>query len=121
MNCSTRSDDRSGRSVQAGIGPDPSKDAPMSSAKESIGENLSARAPTLELHEIQATVLRPRPAPYFGTHVLLRVDDAQAGRKFIRRLTPHIASSANWWDATKTWLDVGISYAGLRSEEHTSE
>src|SRR5215467_6507512 len=87
----------------------------MSSAKESIGENLSALAPTLELHEIQATVLRPRPAPYFGTHVLLRIDDAQAGRKFISRLTPHIASSANWWDATKTWLDVGISYAGLEA------
>src|SRR5262249_1145701 len=32
------------------------------------------RAPTLELHEIQAAPLRPRPAPYFGTHVLLRVD-----------------------------------------------
>src|SRR5215467_2102243 len=87
----------------------------MSSAKESIGENLSALAPTLELHEIQATVLRPRPAPYFGTHVLLRIDDAQAGRAFLRRLTPHIASSANWWDATKTWLDVGISYGGLEA------
>jgi Dyp-type peroxidase family len=85
----------------------------MLSVTKTVGENLSAQAPTLELHEIQATVLRPRPAPYFGTHVLLRIDDAQAGRKFIRRLTPHIASSANWWDATKTWLDVGISYAGL--------
>ena len=43
----------------------------MLSAKESAGANPSTRAPTLELHEIQATVLRPRPAPYFGTHVLL--------------------------------------------------
>src|SRR5262245_38000213 len=87
----------------------------MLSVKESVGESLSAQAPTLDLHEIQAAVTRPRPSPYFGTHVLLRIDDAQAGRKFIRRLTPHIASSANWWDATKTWLDVGISYAGLEA------
>ena len=52
----------------------------MTSIKERVGGNLSARAPTLDLHEIQATVLRQRPAPYFGTHVFLRVDDAQAAR-----------------------------------------
>src|SRR5262245_2188581 len=87
----------------------------MLSVTESVGEKSSMHAPTLELHEIQATVLRPRPAPYFGTHVLLRIDDAEAGRKFLRRLTPHIASATNWWDAAKTWLDVGISYAGLEA------
>src|SRR6201991_2830933 len=86
----------------------------MLSASKSAG-NRSTHAPTLELHEIQATVLRPRPAPYFGTHVLLRIDDAEAGRKFLRRLTPHIASAANWWEAAKTWLDVGISYTGLEA------
>src|SRR5258705_10107127 len=77
--------------------------------------NLSLHAPTLDLHAIQATVLRPRPAPYFGTHVLLRVDDALAGRKFLRRLTPHIASATNWWNAVNTWLEIGISYAGLEA------
>ena len=87
----------------------------MLSVKDSVDGNSSTSAPTLDLHEIQATVLRPRPAPYFGTHVLLRVDDAQAGRKFLRRLTPHIASAANWWNAANTWLDVGISYAGLEA------
>ena len=73
------------------------------------------QAPTLDLHEIQATVLRPRPAPYFGTHVLLRVDDAQAGRTFLHRLTPHITSAENWWNAANTWLEIGISYAGLEA------
>src|SRR5262245_46138868 len=87
----------------------------MLSVKESIGETLSAHAPTLDLDEIQAILLRPSPAPYFGTHVLLRVDDARAGRAFLRRLTPHIASSANWWNAAKTWLAVGISYMGLEA------
>jgi Dyp-type peroxidase family len=82
-------------------------------AKEAT--NQTVPAPTLDLHEIQATVLRPRPAPYFGTHVLLRVDDAQAGRVFLRRLAPHIASATNWWDAANTWLEIGISYAGLEA------
>jgi Dyp-type peroxidase family len=85
------------------------------SVNESISADVSASAPTLELHEIQATILRPRPAPYFGTHVLFRVDDAQAGRKFLRRLTPHIASATNWWNAANTWLEIGISYAGLEA------
>ena len=69
--------------------------------------------PALDLNEIQATVLRQRPAPYFGTHVLFRIDDAQAGRAFLRRLTPHIDSAAGWWQAANPWLSVGISYAGL--------
>ena len=87
----------------------------MSSVTESIGGNVSTSAPTLDLHEIQATVLRPRPAPYFGTHVLLRVDEARAGRELLRRLTPHVDSSANWWDKVTPWLDVAISYAGLEA------
>ena len=93
----------------------------MTSVQESVAGELSAPAPTLDLQEIQATVLRPRPAPYFGMHVLLRVDDARAGREFLRRLSPHIASSAKWWDAAKTWLAVGISYAGLESLEVPKE
>jgi Dyp-type peroxidase family len=87
----------------------------MSSLTESVTGNVSTSAPTLELAEIQATVLRPRPAPYFGTHVLLRVDDARAGREFLRRLTPHVDSAANWWNADNPWLDVAISYAGLEA------
>ena len=78
--------------------------------------NLSLHAPTLDLHEIQATVLRPRPAPYFGTHVLLRVDDAQAGREFLRRLTPHIASADELVECGQCLAgDCGISYAGLEA------
>ena len=71
--------------------------------------------PILDLQEIQATVLRQRPAPYVGTYVLMRVDDAQAGRAFLRRLTPHIASAENWWNAASTWLAVGVSYTGLEA------
>ena len=42
----------------------------MSSVKESVENNHSTPTPTVDLDEIQATILRPRPAPYFGTHVL---------------------------------------------------
>jgi deferrochelatase/peroxidase EfeB len=67
----------------------------------------------LDLHEIQATVLRQRPAPYFGSHVALRISDVQAGREFLRRLAPHVESAANWWKASNAWLSVAISYAGF--------
>ena len=74
-----------------------------------------ASTSTLDLQEIQATVLRQRPAPYFGTHVLLRVDDARAGREYLRRLLPHVDSAANWWSAADPWLSIGISYSGLEA------
>ena len=85
----------------------------MLSVKNSLDSNRSTDAPTLELNEIQATVLRHRPAPYFGTHVLLGVDDARAGRELLRRLIPHVDSAADWWSAADPWLSVAISYAGL--------
>src|SRR5882672_9624415 len=85
------------------------------SVEEEIREHLSTRTPMLELSDIQATILRQRPAPYFGAHVLLRVDDARAGRKALARLTPHVASAAGWWNAKDAWLSVGISYAGLEA------
>ena len=85
----------------------------MSSVRGSVGVDLSTRVAKLDLHEIQATVLRQRPAPYFGTHVFLRVDDLQAGRAFLRRLTPYVDSAAGWRIAANAWLAIGISYAGL--------
>src|SRR6516225_4112241 len=85
------------------------------SIMDSLVKNPAIPAPTLDLHEIQATVLRQRPAPYFGTHVLLRVDDPRAGRDFLRRLTPHVDSAAEWWSAADPWLAVAISYAGFKA------
>jgi Dyp-type peroxidase family len=87
----------------------------MLSVKESNEGNVSTPAPTLDLHEIQATVLRLRPAPYFGSHVALRIDNARAGRELLRRLTPHVDSAANWWNAANSWLSVAISYAGFEA------
>jgi deferrochelatase/peroxidase EfeB len=72
------------------------------------------RGPVLvDLDDIQATVLRYRPEPYYGTHVLLHVADAGAGREFLRRLTPHVDSAADWWQAGEPWISVAITYSGL--------
>ena len=68
---------------------------------------------TLDLHEIQATVLRYRPEPYYGTHIKMHIDDARSGREFLRRVAPHVASAADWWNATDAWIAVAISYTGL--------
>src|SRR5690349_4188522 len=87
----------------------------MSSVTESVAANVLASAPILDLQEIQATVLRPRPAPYFGTHVVLRVDDAHAGRALLRRLTPYVDSAAGWRIAANTWMHVAITYTGLQA------
>lgn len=73
----------------------------------------SESSAALDLHEIQATVLRYRPEPYYGTHVLLHIDNASSGREFLRRLGPHVASAADWWNAQEAWIAVAISYTGL--------
>lgn len=69
----------------------------------------------LDLNEIQATILRPRPAPYFGAHIGLRVEAARAGRELLRRLAPHVDTAASWWMPRDAWLSVAISYAGLEA------
>jgi deferrochelatase/peroxidase EfeB len=78
-----------------------------------LGAGLQHAPVTVDLDDIQATVLRYRPEPYYGTHVMLHVEDAQAGREFLRRLTPHVDSAADWWQAGQTWISAAISYAGL--------
>jgi hypothetical protein len=46
---------------------------------------------TIEVSDIQATVLRPRPSPYKGEYVALRIDEAAQGREMLRRILPHVA------------------------------
>ena len=76
------------------------------------GEELR-HSPAMDLHDIQATVLRYRPEPYFGTHFFLHINDAKGGRQFLRRLAPHIGSAADWWNAEDAWIAIAISYPGL--------
>jgi Dyp-type peroxidase family len=58
-------------------------------------------------------VLRYRPEPYYGTHVMLHVEDARAGRQFLRDLAPHVNSATDWWQAQEPWIAVALTYSGL--------
>jgi deferrochelatase/peroxidase EfeB len=78
-----------------------------------LGGELPRGPVTVELDDIQATVLRYRPEPYYGTHVMLHVEDAQPGREFVRRLTPYVDSAADWWQAGEAWTSIALSYTGL--------
>jgi Dyp-type peroxidase family len=69
----------------------------------------------IDLDDIQATVLRYRPEPYYGTHVMLHVEDAPAGREFLRDLRPQVDSAAQWWKASEPWISVAIAYTGLEA------
>ena len=74
------------------------------------------QAQTLELDDIQGTLLRQRPSPYAGAYLLLRIDDPDDGRQMLKRLAPLVASAARWWDPpSRAWLSVALSHAGLRA------
>lgn len=70
---------------------------------------------TLELGDIQGTVLRNRPMPYFGTYLLFRIDEGASARALIARLIPHVASAEDW-DAPvdAAWINVVFTCEGLR-------
>ena len=78
-----------------------------------LGGTLTRGPVTVDLDDIQATVLRYRPEPYYGTHVMLHVEDARAGCELLRRLAPHVDSAADWWQAGEPWISIAVTYAGL--------
>jgi Dyp-type peroxidase family len=82
------------------------------SSEDRVGED-SRNCIAVDLHDIQATVLRHRPEPYFGTHIFLHINDAHGGREFLRRLAPQVRSASDWWNAEDAWIAVAISYTGL--------
>src|SRR4030095_13414606 len=95
--------------------PGPKKDTRMLPIKESVGETLSTRSPTLETSDIQATVLRPRPKPYCGEYVILRIGNAEQGREMLRRILPHIAPAEEWWvPSLPGWLGVAFTFAWVK-------
>lgn len=68
----------------------------------------------LELSDIQGTVLRNRPMPYFGSYLLFRIDAANGARTLIRRLLPFVTSAARWESpAEDAWINVVFTYRGL--------
>src|SRR6184192_1327478 len=69
----------------------------------------------LELDDIQSAVLRPRPTPYQATYVIFRIDDRQAGRELMRRVSAVVASAAHPTSpAGDTWVSASLTYQGLK-------
>lgn len=71
----------------------------------------------LELSDIQAVVLRPRPSPYCGQLIAIRIGDAAQGRELLRRIIPHVASAEGWGDPEQhlAWLGIGFTFEGLKA------
>ena len=70
----------------------------------------------LEVSDVQATVLRPRPRPYKGEYLILRIDEATQGREMLRRLIPHVAPADDWWvPSLPGWLGIAFTYQGLKA------
>jgi Dyp-type peroxidase family len=70
----------------------------------------------LELSDIQRGALGPRPSPYAGSYLFLRINDAGGGREALRRLVPLTASASDLASPLgDTWLAVALTYQGLKA------
>ena len=75
-----------------------------------------ADEPKLELDDIQSGVLRPRPAPYVATYIAFRIDDRNAGRELMRRVSRVVTSAANPNSPlADTSVSVALTYQGLKA------
>lgn len=68
----------------------------------------------LDLADIQGTVLRPRPMPYYGTYLVFTVETPGSALTLLERLLPKLTTAADW-DAPSenAWINVAFSHAGL--------
>ena len=73
-------------------------------------------AALLELDDIQAGVLRPRPTPYVATYIAFRIDDRKAGRDLMGRISRVVTSAANpQGPLTDTSVSAALTYQGLKA------
>jgi Dyp-type peroxidase family len=73
-------------------------------------------APILELDDIQSGVLRPRPTPVAATYIVFCIDDRNAGRELMRRLSTVVTSAAHPESPTRdTWVSAALSFQGLKA------
>jgi Dyp-type peroxidase family len=71
---------------------------------------------SVEIDDIQSGTLNPRPSPYVGRYLFLRVDDRHAGRDLLRRLLPSVEGGLPSADPNHdAWVGVAFTYQGLRA------
>ncbi|MFG2882060.1 Dyp-type peroxidase [Streptomyces sp. NPDC048297] len=79
-------------------------------------DNSNTVGVRVEIDDVQSGALRPRPVPYAGEFVFLRIDDRQAGRALLRRLLPLTSGGLPGADRSQdAWVAVALSYQGLRA------
>ncbi|PIB07669.1 MULTISPECIES: Dyp-type peroxidase [Streptomyces] len=82
----------------------------------STADSCSAAGVSVEIDDVQSGALRPRPVPYEGKFVFLRVDDRHAGRALLRRLLPVTSGGLPSVDRSQdAWVAVAFTYEGLRA------
>jgi Dyp-type peroxidase family len=71
---------------------------------------------TLELDDIQAPLLHPRPTRYAGAVILGRIHERRDGRELLRRLLPFVPSAAGRTEPHReAWASVALSFQGLET------
>jgi len=68
----------------------------------------------VDLSDIQGLLAFRRPAPYWGSQVVVRIDAPESGRRALRKLLPHVDSAADWAAGRReVTTAVAFTYAGL--------
>lgn len=71
---------------------------------------------TLELSDIQSGAIHPRPSPYTGAYILIRVDDRRAGRELLRRLAPVLTPATDPAHVDQeAWVSAALTFQGLKA------
>jgi Dyp-type peroxidase family len=70
----------------------------------------------LELSDIQAGALRPRPTPFAATYIVLEIGEAKGGREVMRRLAAAVTPAADPGGPERdTWVSVALTSQGLKA------
>lgn len=77
----------------------------------------STEAPvSLNLSDIQRAAIYPRPSPYAGVYILLRIDERRAGRELLQQLMPSLAPATDLpHPDDQAWIGVALTFQGLKA------
>ncbi|MBV9356785.1 MAG: peroxidase [Chloroflexi bacterium] len=77
---------------------------------------MNIAPPVVDLSDVQGLVAFRRPAPYWGSLVLARIDNPERGRAWLRALLPHVLSAADWAAGQRDLsFAVALTHAGLEA------
>lgn len=74
--------------------------------------------PALEFDDIQRGIFHPRPSPYAGSYVVLRLDDREAGHELLRRLLPlipHASKPLGSDELSSPSIALAVTFSGLKA------